>query len=155
MLAPLNHTGSISGGVLDQRPFAQNSCFNESVEAVDQLPISQSQDGKIGLKKRERGPDLVMSRKRIELEEQLRGELAQIAVLIKKYATLESLKNALPNARIWGILTLGEENALLRGEFKPKFYARALTARFNDVTVDAIKKDRAKLRHAAKSTNPA
>ena len=101
--------------------------------------------------KRERGPDLEKSQKRVDLENILRGELATIVVRKKKFVDLPQLKREMPEAKLWQIITTpSEQKELLTEVIKPRAYARSLVSRHFGVTAHAIKYDHTKLRKAKK-----
>lgn len=101
-------------------------------------------------RRRERGPDIETSRKRIELEERLTTELTSIAQWAKKFTTVSELRHRYPDFTLWDRLSEQEQKELLTVPFKPKVYARHLVMRtFGITSPDTLKKDRRKLRHAA------
>jgi hypothetical protein len=102
------------------------------------------------VRRRYRGPDLEASRKRIALEEQLRGELASLFAAGKRFVTLPQLKQKFAGFRIWTMLSEREQNELVTEKFNPKAYARSLVLRVEGLTSpETLKKDRRKLRNAA------
>ena len=99
---------------------------------------------------RERGPDIKTSKDRVEFEDGLRSELATLSPLLKGYTTVRDLRERHPNFELWKLLSNQEQQELLTEPFKPRAYARTLTARQFAVTKWAIEKDRPKLkRHKA------
>jgi chemotaxis protein histidine kinase CheA len=103
--------------------------------------------------RRERGPDKKMHQERVELEDTLISELAAIRDRLGDSAsTLDELHKRFP-FKVWTILSPTEQEELLAKEFKPKAYARALTARKFGVSEEAIKKSRQTLRRLRDAPN--
>ncbi len=101
--------------------------------------------------RRERGPDIETSQKRIELEEILTRELVTIAQRIGALTTLDELKKTYPEFRLWQVLPAQEQEELLTVEFRERTFARRLVMReFGFTSLDTLKKDRKKLRRTAK-----
>jgi hypothetical protein len=99
---------------------------------------------------RSRGPNIKLSRERIDLEDRLRSELANIAAEVATYTTLDRLKTKFPEYQLWQILSVPQQKLLLTDKFKPTAYARTLVTRQYGLTNnDTIKKDRQKLRRAS------
>jgi hypothetical protein len=100
-------------------------------------------------RQRQRGPDLATSQRRIELEDQLRTELATIKLRLDRYADLDRVKKEFPLFALWRVLSVAEQEDLITEEFKPRAFARVLTMReFGLSSPDTIKKDRQRLRKA-------
>jgi hypothetical protein len=100
--------------------------------------------------RRDRGPNLKISGQRIELEDQLRSELATVDLELRQSTSLSELRRKFPEFQIWRLLSVPEQESLLNEPFKPKAYARRLVLRrFGITSEDTIKKDRKKLRAAA------
>ena len=129
------------------------NCFAKEQEPVESPPSSSNraavappEEGR----RRERGPDIETSRKRIELEGRLTAELATIAQWAKKFTTARELRQRYPDFTLWNQLSDQEQKELLTISFKPKAYARTLVMRKSGITSpDTLKKDRQKLRRAA------
>jgi hypothetical protein len=121
----------------------------EPPEAAASLSSQKTQAAEA--RKRYREPDLQTSKNRIALLEQLSSELATIRQKTHKYTTLQELKAKYPEFKIWEILPESEQRELLGGEFKPKAYAVNLVLRqYGLSSPEALRKDRRKLRQAAK-----
>ena len=102
--------------------------------------------------RRERGPNIKISQERVDLEDKLRSELGAIAIELGHSPTLEQLKKKFPDYNLWSILSGEEQELLITEEFKPRAYARTLVMRKDGLTnPETIKKDRQKVRRAAKS----
>lgn len=94
-------------------------------------------------KHRERGPDKGKHLARVELEDSLISELAAIRECLgDSVFTLDELRKRFPAFKLWTLLSEIEQDELLEKEFKPKLYARTLTARKFGVGAEAIKKSR-------------
>jgi hypothetical protein len=63
-------------------------------------------------RRRERGPDLETSRKRIKLERQLATELTTIAQWAKKFTTVSDLRRRYPDFELWNRLSVQEQREL-------------------------------------------
>jgi hypothetical protein len=93
--------------------------------------------------RRERGADKRKHQERVDFEDALRSELAAVRDHLGDSAsTLDGLRDRFPAFKLWEILSQTEQKELLVQEFKPKAYARALTARKFAVGEEAIKKSR-------------
>jgi hypothetical protein len=107
------------------------------------------EEAAIASRKRERGPDLETSRKRIELWDKLASELATIFKQVRHHATVPMLKARYPGFEIWERLSESEQAELPAGRFKPRAYAGHLVLRAYGLTsLEALRKDRQKLRKA-------
>jgi hypothetical protein len=99
---------------------------------------------------RGRGPNLEISRRRVELEDNLRSELATVALELRQPTDLSKLRKKFPNFQIWRQLSDPEQESLLNEPFKTTAYARLLVLRhFGLTSEETLKKDRKKLRTAA------
>jgi hypothetical protein len=99
------------------------------------------------LGRRERGPDNTKHQVRVELENCLISELAAVRECLgESVFTLDELRKRFPDFKLWPLLSETEQDELLEKEFKPKVYARALTARKFGVGAETIKKSRQKLK---------
>ena len=124
---------------------------NVSAQTAQAIKDMMSSEGPAEPRKRERGPNVKLSRQRLELLAQIERELATLFAEIKHYTTVDRLKTRYPDFRVWTILSEREQKELTTTEFKPKAYARTLVLRNYGLTSpEALKKDRAKLRLAAK-----
>ena len=100
--------------------------------------------------RRDRGPNLEICRQRIELEDNLRGELATVVLELRQPTSLSELQKKFPDFQIWRQLSVPEQESLLNEPFKPKAYAQRLVLRYFGLTSEeTLKKDRKKLRAAA------
>jgi hypothetical protein len=100
--------------------------------------------------RRDRGPNLEICRQRIELEDNLRSELATVVLELQQPTSLSELQKKFPNFQIWRQLSVPEQESLLNEPFKPKAYAQRLVLRYFGLTSEeTLKKDRKKLRAAA------
>ena len=114
----------------------------------EQVPTSHAS-------RRDRGPNLEVSRQRIELTEKLRGELATIVLELQQPRTLGELQKKFPAFQIWHRLSGPEQEALLKEPIKPKAYAQQLVLRHYGLTSEeTLKKDRKKLKRAAENKHP-
>ena len=140
-------------GAVKQRLGEMLSCLAKKQEPVESS-LSSSDRAAVappeGSRRRERGPDIETSRKRIELEELLTTELTTIAQRAKKFTTLSELRHRYPDFTLWNRLPEQEQKELLTHPFRPKVYARSLVLRKYGITSDALKKDRQKLRRATR-----
>jgi len=96
------------------------------------------------VKYRERKRDQKKHSERAEFEDGLRSELWTIQKWLEEgsVSTVEDLRGRFPEFRLWKILPKVEQDDLLNSEFKPRTYARTLTARKFGVGPEAIKKSR-------------
>jgi hypothetical protein len=79
----------------------------------------------------------------VEFENTLISELAAVRDRLgDSESTLDELRKRFPAFKLWDILPQAEQEELLAQEFKPKAYARTLTARKFGVGEEAIKKSR-------------
>jgi hypothetical protein len=100
--------------------------------------------------RRDRGPNLEISRRRIELEDNLRSELATVVLELQQPTDLSKLRKKFPDFQIWRQLSVPEQESLLNEPFKSMAYARRLVLRhFGLTSEETLKKDRKKLRTAA------
>jgi hypothetical protein len=100
--------------------------------------------------RRDRGPNLELSRERVELEDTLSSELTSVVLELRQSTSLNILRKKFPAFEIWRLLSVPEQESLLNEPFKPKAYARKLVMRrFSLTSEETIKKDRKKLRAAA------
>ena len=74
--------------------------------------------------RRGRGPNLEISRRRIELEEKLRSELATVVLELHQATDLSKLRKKFPGFEIWRQLSVPEQESLLNEPFKTTTYAR-------------------------------
>jgi hypothetical protein len=97
-----------------------------------------------------RGPKLEISRRRVELEDKLRSELATVHFELRQPTSLAELRKKFPDFQIWRRLSGPEQESLLNEAFKPKAYAKRLVLQeFGLTSEETLKKDRKKLRAAA------
>jgi hypothetical protein len=100
--------------------------------------------------RRSRGPNLEICRQRIELEDNLRSELATVVFELRQMPSLSELRKKFPEFQLWHLLSGPEQESLLAEPFKPAAYAKTLVLRrFGLTSEDTLKKDRKKLRTAA------
>jgi hypothetical protein len=93
--------------------------------------------------RRVRGPDKEKHQARVEFEDTLKAELAAVCQrLADSASTLDELKKRFPDFKLWTVLSPAEQAELLEEDFKPKAYARNLTARKFAVDKETIKKSR-------------
>jgi hypothetical protein len=128
-------------------------------EAPTQTPTSQAPGSPAAMSDVEkaaepaakRGPDMETHKKRVDFEDGLRSELAAIHEhLGASTTTLDELRVRFQNFKLWALLPSIEQQELVEKEFKPRAYARALTARQFGVSPDAIKKSRHKWNHRSR-----
>jgi hypothetical protein len=118
----------------------------------DDIRHDVDKDPMPGANQRFRTPDLETSKARLALQKQLRQELAAIHGAVKRYTTVEKLKERYPAFQLWTILSESEQRELLDG-FTPKAYADLLVLRQDGLTSrETLKKDRRKLRDTLKRT---
>jgi hypothetical protein len=96
---------------------------------------------------RVRGPDKRRHQERAEFEDALILELGAVRDQQNSATTLVELRKRFPDFKLWTILPQTEQEELLVQEFKPRAYARGLTARKFGVGEEAIKKSRQILKH--------
>ena len=124
--------------------------------AIDHTGIAQvdpeiSAQSRAAEASRERGPDKKKHKARVDFEDSLISELASVRDRLGDSAsTLEGLRERFPNYKLWTLLAGAEQAELLEREFKPKVYARTLTARKFGVGKEAIKKSRQILKRDAR-----
>jgi hypothetical protein len=100
--------------------------------------------------RRDRGPNLEISRRRVELEDNLRSELATVVFELQQPTDLRKLQKKFPDFQIWRQLSIPEQESLLYEPFKTTAYARRLVLRhFGLTSEETLKKDRKKLKTAA------
>jgi hypothetical protein len=118
--------------------------LSEKKEA-DLLTASPA-SGKMPSTRAKRGPDKKMHSDRVEFEDGLRRELKAINQWIEKesVSTVNELRERFAEFKLWTILTANEQEDLLKEPFKPRTYARTLTARNFGIGEEAIKKSRQK-----------
>jgi hypothetical protein len=66
-------------------------------------------------------------------------------------ANLDALRNRFAGYKLWSLLSEAEQQELVEAEFKPKAYARTLTARNPGVQVETIKKSRQLVKNSDRS----
>jgi hypothetical protein len=100
-----------------------------------------------------RTQDLDTSRRRLALVNILARELAILKQDLAGYCTPEGLKRKYPNFTLWTLIEDSQIKELMDGKaFTPKAYAENLTLAKSGLTSrETLKKDRRKLREAAKS----
>ena len=118
----------------------------EKVRAVRRTAIGQAGDANTAKSspegQRERGPNKKKHRERVELEDVLISELAAVREQQNLACTLDELRKRFRDFRLWTVLAQTEQAELIEKEFKPKAYARILTARQFGVREETIKKSR-------------
>jgi hypothetical protein len=94
--------------------------------------------------RRERGPAIEKHRERVNFENALITDLASIRDRCTQSPepTPNELREMLPSSKLWEILQPDEQKKLVSEEFKPKGWARRLTARKFGVSEDTVKKSR-------------
>lgn len=141
------HGGTTHAGTESPSSPAPEFAASERPSAIEPT-IPARPTGKDQPAQRERGPNLEVSKERVELENRLRGELATVLARRKHHQTLDSLKRDLQDAVLWTIITSPQEQReLMTDDIKPRAYALSLTARKFGVQPSTIKKDRSKLRN--------
>jgi hypothetical protein len=121
--------------------------------ATDRISRNADPTGTSRKGHRVRGPDKRKHRERGEFEDALISELAAVRDQQNSAPTLDQLRKRFPAFKLWTILSQTEQEELLAKEFKPKAYARALTARKFGVAEEAIKKSRQTLRRLHDTPN--
>ncbi|MGO9239512.1 MAG: hypothetical protein ACLQBJ_01785 [Bryobacteraceae bacterium] len=129
----------------------QQMCKDASSQSLDQSATAPAKGPGVGAPRRV--PDLDSSRQRLELVDTLARELAILKQDLKGFCEVEGLKRKYPNFTLWTLIEDSQIKELVDGEaFTPKAYAEHLTlAKFGLTSRETLKKDRRKLRQAAKS----
>jgi len=133
--------GNLKSGIV-------NRYTREIEELAPSIVIADAEVERKGIRThRKRGPDLKTHSERAKFEDRLRSELGAIRDQKEKEAvsTVDELQRRFSDYRIWTILSKTEQDELLDTDFKPRAYARELTASHFGVTTEAIKKSRQKL----------
>ena len=147
-------------GKLDVNPFGswtdppENSALETlEVRLTEMLDLAGTQPGRVPrnhASRRNRGPNLEISRQRVEMEDDLRTELATVVVELRQTRSLSELRKKFPKFQIWHMLSGPEQELLLTEPVKPAGYAKVLVLRhFGLTSEETLKKDRKKLRTAA------
>ena len=134
--------GMIAHGVEQGRdnPTAPQNRLADAVKET--APTNADTAGSSRKGHRVRGPDKRRHEERVEFEDALILELAAVRDQQNSAPSLEELRKRYPAYKLWAILPQTEQEELLVQEFKPRAYARVLTARKFGVGEEAIKKSR-------------
>lgn len=139
--------GTIARGI-EQGPDNATAPKNRFASAVKETaPTNADIAGRSRKGRRVRGPDKKKHQERVEFEDALISELAAVREQQENSApTLDQLHKRFPDFELWAMLPRTEQEELLIKVFKPKAFARTLTARKFGVGAEAIKKSRQKLK---------